>query len=180
VINRSVKELGVGKPIVIDKDRRVIGGNKTLAAAIKQGYTSVAVIKTDGSVFLAHQRDDVSLDSKEGRELAYVDNLSSELNLAWSKAKWEKLDEWGVPSWEPKKKEVKNKDGEVVFSTELDSNSQYVVLKFEKHVDWLQVKTLLGLESTYSKRANGKPWSKGIGRVVDGVEAIEKIKEEWT
>jgi hypothetical protein len=33
------------------------------------------------------------------------------------------------------------------------------------------------LESTYSKRQNGKPWSKGIGRVIDGIEAIKKIKQ---
>jgi hypothetical protein len=33
------------------------------------------------------------------------------------------------------------------------------------------------LESVYSKRKNGKPWSKGVGRVVDGTDALIKFKE---
>jgi len=43
--------------------------------------------------------------------------------------------------------------------------------------DWLQVQSIFGLESTYSLRQNGKTWSKGVGRVIDGIDAILKIKE---
>jgi hypothetical protein len=64
----------------------------------------------------------------------------------------------------------------VEFSTELDRESNFVVLKFDRDIDFTQVQTLLGLKSVYSKRQNGKPWCKGIGRVVDGVKAIELIK----
>jgi hypothetical protein len=42
---------------------------------------------------------------------------------------------------------------------------------------FINIQSILGLDSTYSKRANGKPWSKGIGRVIDGIDAIIKIKE---
>ena len=31
---------------------------------------------------------------------------------------------------------------------------KYVVLKFSKDIDWLWVQTILGLDNTYSKRAN--------------------------
>jgi hypothetical protein len=41
----------------------------------------------------------------------------------------------------------------------------------------LQVQSIFGLESTYSLRQNGKTWSKGVGRVIDGIDAILKIKE---
>lgn len=68
-------------------------------------------------------------------------------------------------------------EGEIQFSTELGRSADYIVLKFDHKVDFLQAKTLLGLESTYSKRQNGKPWSRGIGRVIDGAEAINKLQK---
>lgn len=83
------------------------------------------------------------------------------------------LNEWGL-NVNFKEDKV---DGEIVFSNELDSESNYIVLKFSKDIDFLHIESLLGLKSTYSKRQNGKPWAKGIGRVVNGVDAIIKIKE---
>lgn len=67
--------------------------------------------------------------------------------------------------------------GEIQFSNELDKESNYVVLKFTKDIDWIWCKSILELKSVYSKRQNGKEWSCGIGRVVDGVEAIKKIMQ---
>lgn len=66
--------------------------------------------------------------------------------------------------------------GDVKFSEELGEENNYIVLKFSTETDWLQVQSLLKLDSVYSKRRNGKPWSKGVGRVVDGVTAIEQIR----
>ena len=70
-----------------------------------------------------------------------------------------------------------NNESEYPFAKELDYMSQYVVLRFDRDIDWNWIKEVFGLESVYSKRANGKPWSKGIGRVVDGMEAIKKLKD---
>ena len=58
----------------------------------------------------------------------------------------------------------------------LGEENNYIVLKFSTETDWLQARSVLGLESVHSKRRNGKPWSKGVGRVVDGVNAIEQIR----
>jgi hypothetical protein len=85
------------------------------------------------------------------------------------------LEEWGMDI--PDIKENDKIDGEIIFSNELDFESNYIVLKFSKDIDFINIQSILGLESTYSKRANGKPWSKGIGRVIDGIDAIIKIKE---
>jgi hypothetical protein len=85
------------------------------------------------------------------------------------------LEEWGMEI--PDIKENDKIDGEIIFSNELDFESNYIVLKFSKDIDFINIKSILGLESTYSKRANGKSWAKGIGRVVDGIDAIIKIKE---
>jgi hypothetical protein len=50
-------------------------------------------------------------------------------------------------------------------------------LKFEKDIDWIQAKSVFGLQTETGRRANGKEWSKGIGRVLNGVEAIKKLKK---
>ena len=68
-----------------------------------------------------------------------------------------------------------NSETENKFATELDRESNYIVLKFNKDIDWLQAKTLFGLETETSRRQNGKAWSSGIGRVLNGVDAIKKV-----
>lgn len=65
---------------------------------------------------------------------------------------------------------------EVVFAEELDEESNYIVLTFRTTTDWLHVCTLLGLRGQYAARRNGKPWSKGIGRVVDGPSALARLR----
>ena len=70
-----------------------------------------------------------------------------------------------------------NMNTENVFATELDMQSNYIVLKFNNDIDWIQAKTLFELKTETARRQNAKAWSQGIGRVVDGVKAIKKIKE---
>jgi len=65
--------------------------------------------------------------------------------------------------------------GEIEFSPEVDESHNYVVLYFDNDMDWLSAQSHFDLKSVYSKRANGKPWSKGIGRVVNGAEYLAKI-----
>lgn len=117
------------------------------------------------------------LTEEQEKEFLIKDNTSGgEWDFQMLENEWdvEQLEDWGLDM--PKGKEDKE-EGEIVFSNELDFQSNYIVLKFSKDIDFLNIQTILNLESTYSKRANGKPWSKGIGRVVDGVDAILKFKE---
>ncbi len=65
---------------------------------------------------------------------------------------------------------------EVKFAEELGEANNYIVLKFKTETDFLQARTILELESVYSRRRNGQPWSKGVGRVIDGAAAIERIR----
>lgn len=67
-------------------------------------------------------------------------------------------------------------DGKIKFSEELGEANNYIVLVFKNETDFLQAETLFDLDSVYSRRRNGKPWAKGVGRVLSGPEAIEKIK----
>ena len=63
-------------------------------------------------------------------------------------------------------------EGEIVFSEVLGESNNYVVLVFKNDIDWLQAQMHFDLKNVHSKRANGKPWSCGIGRVIDGAEYL--------
>ena len=103
LMQRSLTELGAGRSILVDRNGNVIAGNKTQEAAIKAGIRKVRVIETDGTELVAVKRTDIDIDSAKGRELALVDNLATQVNLAWDEAEFEAVDVegfdpngWGV------------------------------------------------------------------------------------
>lgn len=83
LISKSFTELGAGRSILIDKDNRIIAGNKSQQAAIDAGLTKVRIIETTGDELIAVKRTDISLDSKQGRELALADNITNQIDLSF-------------------------------------------------------------------------------------------------
>lgn len=83
LMERSLSELGAGRSVLLDKNNVIIAGNKTQEAAIKAGIRKVRVVETTGDELVAVKRTDVDIDTKKGRELAFVDNLSTQVSLAW-------------------------------------------------------------------------------------------------
>lgn len=75
-----------------------------MQAAIATGITKVRIVDTEGDEIVAVRRRDVDLDSKVGRELAFADNATQQVSLAWDEAELQQaaqdygldIDEWGV------------------------------------------------------------------------------------
>lgn len=65
----------------------------------------------------------------------------------------------------------------IAFSDEVLPEHNYVVLYFNNDIDWLNAQTHFALDSKYSKRSNGKEWSKGIGRIINGGEYLTKANQ---
>ena len=156
------------RPIVVDENNIVVGGNMRRKALEHLGYETIP------EKWIKSAKD---FTQEEIDRFIITDNIGfGEWDWDILRKDWnaDALMNWNldVPDTEPEKTEV-----EIQFAKELDFESNYIVLKFDTDIDWLQAKTLLGLESVYSKRANGKTWSKGIGRVVNGREAIKKIQD---
>jgi hypothetical protein len=82
-VARSLIDYGAGRSIVIDRDDRIIGGNKTVEQASAAGIREVIVIESDGSKLIAVKRTDLSLDDPKARALAVADNRVGELGLEW-------------------------------------------------------------------------------------------------
>jgi hypothetical protein len=76
----SLKEYGAGRSVLVDRDGRIIAGNKTVESAQDM---PVRVVETDGSELVVVKRTDLSLDDAKARLLAIADNRSSELGLDW-------------------------------------------------------------------------------------------------
>jgi hypothetical protein len=162
------------RPIVVDSEMVVLGGNMRLKACQAAGLTEVPIIIAD------------QLTPEQQQEFIIKDNVGfGEWDWEALANEWDMdlLDQWGmdVPYTPDDIEELKNPENdqsEKPFAIELDLESNYLILKFNNDIDWIQAKTLFGLESVASKRANGKPWSVGIGRVLDGVDALKKIQNE--
>lgn len=86
MVESSLRETGAGRSIVVDKEGRVIAGNKTLEAwADIADLDDVVVVPTDGKKLVIVQREDLDLSDDTGmaRKLAIYDNRAGELGLEW-------------------------------------------------------------------------------------------------
>lgn len=86
LLRKSFRELGAGKSVLIDKNNRLIAGNKSRDAAKMEGIKDVVIVDTEGDVLVAVRRMDLSLDSKKGREMSIGDNVTGEKNLEWDES----------------------------------------------------------------------------------------------
>ena len=104
LIEKSLRQFGAGRSILLDKNNRIIAGNKTVENAGQIGLEKVLIVETTGEEIVAVKRTDIDLDTREGRELALADNATGAANLAWDEAaltqasdKWDIApDDWGV------------------------------------------------------------------------------------
>ena len=73
LMERSFKELGAGRSILLDRNCNIIAGHKSQQAAIAAGIQMVRVIETTVDELVAVKRTDVDIDSADGRRMAYLD-----------------------------------------------------------------------------------------------------------
>jgi hypothetical protein len=83
MLKGSLKKLGAGRSILVDKNFTTIAGNKTLDEAKKQGFKRVVVVDSAGDTLVAVRRTDLDVQDKKGQELAIADNRVSEVDLSW-------------------------------------------------------------------------------------------------
>lgn len=161
---RSVKDfpqMAEARPIVVNKDMMILGGNMRYRAMVKNGWEKIPIIQVDW-------------DEDKQREFIIKDNVSGgewdweELVNAWDT---DLLSDWGVDVI-PNLDEVKaTKDipdvGEIEFSEELLLEHNYVVLYFDNPFDWEVAQEKFGLKMVKDLiPRKGQPT--GIGRVING------------
>lgn len=127
LMDESLRKFGLARSIVIDKNNRIIAGNKTAEKAADIGFTDVLVVEVDGNQLVAVKRKDIDLDSVKGRELALADNATSKANLAWDESLIEEVSQqwgfepqdWGVDVFQQEEPEQEEPSGKKEISTRL-------------------------------------------------------------
>lgn len=127
LMDESLRKFGLARSIVIDKNNRIIAGNKTAEKAADIGFTDVLVVEVDGNQLVAVKRKDIDLDSAKGRELALADNATSKANLAWDESLIEEVSQqwgfepqdWGVDVSIQEEPEQEEPSGKKEISTRL-------------------------------------------------------------
>ena len=162
----------------------VFAGNLRHAAAKEMGLAEVPCV-----VYQPETEDDQLTIKRR----AMKDNGSfgswdyDELANSWDDLP---LDDWGikVPNVE-KEIEKAKKDEEVLaqipFTEVLNEEHNYVVLFFDNEVDWLQAQTIFDIKpvralntSRSEERSEAFKKTLGVGRVINGAKALEKLMEE--
>lgn len=103
LLEKSLRENGAGRSILIDKDNNIIAGNGIVESAGQIGLENVKIVETTGDEIIAVKRTDLTLDSKQGREMALADNATASADLEWNKElvleesnKWDlDIEAWG-------------------------------------------------------------------------------------
>ena len=100
IIDKSLKELGAGRSILIDSENEIIAGNGVFEQAEKQNI-KIKIVETDGTELIAVKRTDLKTSDKKRKKLALIDNHSTDtsnfdfdvINVDFGEVE---LEEWGI------------------------------------------------------------------------------------
>jgi hypothetical protein len=157
------------RPIVYDENFIVLGGNmrlRVLRELEKEGF------EIKDSYFKSAE----GWTEEQKRNFVINDNIADgEWDYDLLANEWDDLplEEWGVGVLK-KEEEI---EGEVKFTEELLEEHNYVVLYFDNEIDWLNLQSLFPLSTVQALDSKKGYEKKGVGRVIKGVDFINKIKE---
>lgn len=178
-IANSIKEFGFfeHRAVAIDKENNVVEGHGRILAAKKAGLKQVPTICLDDMTEeqikawrlienrTAESSYDEAMINKEIEEL-----LQSDIDM--------EAFGFSVDVLEDETMEV---EPDVPFTEILNEENNYIVLKFNNKIDWLNAMGIFGIEKAKAyptkKEGNKKSFGMraGVGRVLDGQKALERV-----
>jgi hypothetical protein len=168
------------KPLIVDQNLTVIGGNMRLRAYRSLGFEKVWVSQVECQNDQERLKIALSDNDQAGHteadklaelSLPYADSLKDfKVNLSKSTSINELLDRY-----RPSPEEIKP---EIQFSEELYESQNYVVLYFNNDIDWLYLQSVYPLKTVKALDSKEGFEKMGVGRVVNGIEFIKKVRGE--
>jgi ParB-like chromosome segregation protein Spo0J len=154
------------RPIVVNQDMIILGGNMRYKACKEAGLKEVPIIVAD------------ELSEKQQREFLIKDNVSGgEWDWEVLANEWdnEQLESWGMDLPIDLEDIKQTKDipdiGQIEFSEELLLEHNYIVLYFDNPMDWEVAQEVYGLKDVKTNVTAGSQ-KIGIGRVINGKDFI--------
>lgn len=178
-IKGSINEFGFNVPLLVDKKGVLIAGHGRYLAALDLQIDPLPVIRVEH--LTQKQVKAFRIADNAASQSGWIDDLLNEELKALEKANIDlgitALDQKEIDKLLEGPKERKPEKPEVEFTEELMESSNYLVLYFDNDIDWLQALALFDLKTV--KALDSKPGydKMGVGRVISGAVAINKILE---
>lgn len=181
MIANSIKEFGFNQPLCIDKNNVVVVGHGRLLAAKELKMDEVPCVRME------------DLTEEQINKYRILDNKLNESEWDVLKLK-EELNELGDMNFgdlELTKEDLfpelfleedlggNEEEPEIKFTEELGEENNYIVLFFDDSVDWLQAQSLFGLETVDALDSKEGYRRRGVGRVINGTEFMNKLLEYY-
>lgn len=97
LIKKSLERNGFGRSVVVDKNNNLIGGNGVVEMARELGKKKVIFVETEGEELVVVRRNDLDINSKDGRDMALADNATAHADLNWNNEELKKArEEWDL------------------------------------------------------------------------------------
>lgn len=180
-IKKSIQEFGMNDPIAIWKNNEIIEGHGRLLALKELGYETVPVIRLD------------SLTDEQRKAYALVHNkltMNTGFDIDLLSMELEDINDIDMDYFGFSIDENVDLPKEIIkpeleFTEVLGEEHNYIVLYFDNEVDWLQLQSILDVETkkNLSTRRDGylaeNMQRKCKGRVFKGAEALERMREHF-
>lgn len=177
-IANSIKEFGFTQPVIIDKDNCVVAGHGRILGAKKAGIKNIPTVCLED--LTEEQIKAYRLVDNKTNESTYDEQMINKEIEELLKSDID-MEAFGF-STDSLFDDVEEIEGEVPFTEILNEENNYIVLKFNNKVDWLNAMGVFGIEKTkaYPTKKDGNKKSfgmrAGVGRVLDGQKALERVQ----
>lgn len=171
----SLKRFGIVDPVIVNKHPErmdiIVGGHQRSKVWKDLGNDTISTVE-------------VELSPEKEKELNVRLNKNTgqfDMDALANYFEQDDLIQWGFDEGEFLGFEDVDEETiqpEVDFSEFLNESNNYVVLFFDNEIDWLQAQTHFELKTVKGKRSNGKEWSRGVGRVINGAKYLDGIKKK--
>ena len=157
------------RPIVVNEDNIILGGNMRYKACQDANIDEVYIIKAK------------DLNEEQQKEFLIKDNAGfGEWDWDILANEWdtEKLNEWGLdlPILNEKLQVSNDAEPEIVITEEILEEHNYVVFTFDNTLDWQVAKEIFNIETVVKPGYTDTYMQKGIGRVKKGKDLLDIIR----
>lgn len=176
-IANSIKEFGFTQPVLIDEHNNVVAGHGRILGAKKAGLTEVPTVclsdLTEEQIKAYRLVDNKLNESDWDNDLLKqsLEELTGDIDMI----------AFGFDFDVSMENEIEV-EPDVPFTEILNEENNYIVLKFNNKIDWLNAMGLFGIEKVKAyptkKDGNKKTFGlrAGIGRVLEGQKVLERIQ----
>lgn len=181
MIANSIKEFGFNQPLVVDANNIVVVGHWRLLAAKELWLEKVPCVKLEDlsdEQIKKYRILDNKLNESDWAELNLRKDLDMLEDMNFGDLELNKEDLFPELFEELGDKE-KEEEPEIKFTEELGEENNYIVLFFDDSVDWLQAQSLFGLETVDALDSKEGYRRRGVGRVINGTDFMNKLLEYY-